>query len=163
MPENHNQYGKTLLKWEIPEYEKYPHSTLWFIIMGGIGLGLFITAVWTFNFLFATIIIIIAVIIIIHEKRQPDKLLFKIMEDGIILDQAFVSYKEIKKFWIIYEPPETKNLYFNIKRALRPELSVPLINMNPVVVRRILLDYLKEDLTQKDISTDDSLSRLLQV
>lgn len=162
MPEN-NEYGKTLLKWEIPEFDKYPRSFIWYLVMGGGGIALFIYAIWTLNFLFAVIIFIIAVIIAIHERRDPDKLLFQIVEDGIILDKTFTPYKEIKKFWLIYEPPEVKNLYFQFDRTLRPELSIPLLNINPVLVRRLLLKHLKEDLKQQDISTDDQWGRILKI
>ncbi|MFA6028075.1 MAG: hypothetical protein WC752_04075 [Patescibacteria group bacterium] len=163
MAEKTENRGKILLKWEVMEFEKYQRTFMWYFLMGGGALALFVYAIWTLNFLFAIIIVIIATIVIIHERRDPDRLLFKIMEDGIQLDETFIPFKEVKKFWLVYEPPEVKNLYFDLKRTFRPELSIPLINTNPVLVRRLLLRYLQEDLTKQDISADDQMGRILKV
>lgn len=161
--EENNEFGQALASWNIPEFEKYQRTIVWYVVMIGSGLGLFIWAVWTMNFLFAIIIFIIATIIFIHERREPDMLEFTIYEDGILLDRKFFLYKEIKKFWIIYEPPIVKNLYFQVNRQLRSELSIPLINMNPVYIRKILLKYLEEDLEQKDFSTNDQMQKILKI
>ena len=131
--------------------------------MAGGGLALFIYAIWSYNFLFAVIIIIIATIIFIHEKREPEPLPFSITYKGITLADDFIPYKNIKKFWIVYEPPEIKKLYFQLDRKLRAELSVPLLNMNPVYIRQILLKYLPEDLEQKNPSTDDLLEKMFKI
>lgn len=163
MTEEEQLKSEILAEWEIPEYDKYRRTIWWYLIMGGGGVLLLVYAIWTLNFLFAIIIAIIAVIIYLHERRDPDMLEFKILKSGILLDQTFISYKRIKFFWMIYEPPHTKNLYFSIDRTLRNELSVPLINMNPVFVRSVLLRYLDEDLDTEHISTDDTYGRIFRI
>lgn len=156
-------HGQILANWKIHEYTKYERTVAWYIVMGAIGAVLLVYALWTVNILFALIIIISAVIIYFSGHRQPRELDFKITEDGLEIGERFYPYKNLKKFWIIYEPPTVKHLYFETQRWLHPELSIPLGNTNPVMVRKILLKYLVEDLEQEEESSTDKLSRLLKI
>jgi len=101
-------------------------------------------------------------IIFLHSTKKPDKVSLAITEDGLEVGNNFYLYKEIKKFWIIYEPPDVKNLYFDFK-GLRPTLIIPLENKNPVQIRKILLDYLDEDLEKEDESLSEYLGRKLKI
>lgn len=161
--EEKGPYGKILAKWQVPEYQKYKRTFAWYFLMCAGGLGLLVYAVWTLNFLFALIIIICATIIVLHERREPDMLDFQITDTGIVLADKFTPFKAIEKFWIIYEPPEVKNIYFKVNRALHADLSIPLIRMNPVYIRKILLKYMREDLRAKDESGEDVAGRILKI
>ena len=94
---------------------------------------------------------------------MPAQLMVSIFEDGIQAGENFYAYRDLKSFWIIYEPPEVKTLYFDFKSAWRPRLPVPLAEENPVEVRRFLLKYLEEDLSRESEPTSDALSRLLRL
>lgn len=156
-------HGKTLIKWQMKEFEQYDRGVLWYLFMGGIGLILLIYALWTANFLFAIILLIVAFIIYLHHRHDPEILDFKITEDGLEIDKDFFSYKELKKFWIIYEPPEIKNLYFNTYRILKGNLSIPLNSTDPLKVRKILLKYLDEDLEKENEEANDRWARWLRI
>ena len=69
---------------------------------------------------------------------------------------------EIKKFWIIYEPPAIKNLHLEVKSVFKPNLIIPLQNQNPVEVRKFLKEHLEEDLEQESESTIEALKRVLK-
>ena len=160
-------HGQTLIKWRFPEFIKPKRTKIWYFWAILIGGGLFVHALITFNYLFALIIIMIALIILLHGKREPQEVNFKITEDGLAMESAtsqrFYPYKEIRSFYIIYEPPEIKNLYFQFKSGLRPRLSIPLKNQNPLEVRKVLLKFLEEDL-EKDIEPlSEQVGRMLKL
>ena len=166
MPEKNNpedDHGKTLASWRIKEYIQYQRSQAWYIVIGIIALLLLVYAIWTFNFLFAFIIILITIIIYMQTKGKPEKMTVNVVEDGIEVGDTFYPYNMINKFWIIYEPPEVKNLYLDVKGTLRPEISIDLGRVNPIKVRDALLVYLKEDLEKEDESGSDYLSRQLKI
>lgn len=158
-----NEHGKVLVSWKIKEYKQYERKRGWYAIAGLIGLGMLVYAVWTFNFLFAFIVILFGIIIYLQTKGKPAELAVNITEDGIEVGDTFYPYSSIDKFWIIYEPPDIKNLYLHIKRVFRPELSVDLGKANPLKVRKALLDYLEEDLEEEDESGSDYLSRQMKL
>ena len=160
--EKGEDYGKILFSWKIPEYPSYKRGAGWYIGFILIFGGLIFYAIWTANFLFAIILALAGFIVLYSVFHSPQELRFEIREDGIILGDHFYPYKGFKSFWIIYEPPEIKNLYLDFK-GWRPKLSVPLMNQNPLKVRETLLKYLEEDLEKEEESTTDYLSRRLKI
>jgi hypothetical protein len=157
--ENH---GNNLMSWDVPEYVKYKRSTGWYIWLGIISLAVLVYSFFTSNFLLGVIVVIFVTIIIAHNLGDPGTVNFSIYEDGVILGSKHKPWTELKSFWIIYEPPEVKTLYFDLK-GLRPSLSVDLMDQNPVKVKEIIIKFLKEDLTQDKELIGDELSRLLKL
>ena len=88
---------------------------------------------------------------------------FKITEDGIAINGKLYEYKVIKNFYIIYEPPEVKTLYFEPKSLLSPRIPIALEDQNPVEIRQILRQYLTEDIDREDEPVSDQTSRLLKL
>ena len=157
-------YGDEIIGWQVPEYEKHERSKSWYVIASIIGILLLIYSFWTANFLFAVIIIITSLIIIIHDGRDPDMVNFNITDEGIIIGRKFYDYDEIKDFAIVYKPKQgVKNLYFEFKNTIKHRLSVPIQDMNPLLIRENLLKYLKEDLERTDQSTSEGIAKVLKL
>lgn len=164
-PENNKKEGKgrALLSWKIPEFVRHERGIGWYILAFLIGAGLLLYAIFTANFLFAVIVLMAVLILALGSRQQPKILPFEILETGIVVGQRYFPYKNFSHFWIIYEPPEVKNLYFDFISVLKPTLSVPLENQNPNEVRKILLQYLKEDTEKEHESFSDFISRKLKI
>ena len=56
-----------------------------------------------------------------------------------------------------------KNLYLEFKNSLRPRLTIPLEDINPVNARKILKNYLDEDLEKDTEPTSEALGRKLRL
>ncbi len=159
--ENQN-FGKVIFQWQFPEFPKYNRKKSWYILGGIVVILFLIYSAFTANFLFALITIISALTIMLFQQNNND-VDFKITEDGIIVNNKFYEYKEIKNFYIIYEPPEIKTLYFEPKSFFSPRIPVYLGDQNPVLVRKALLQYLDEDLDRENEPTSDQFSRLFKL
>jgi len=158
-----SEHGQVLAGWAFPEFVRQERSLAWYAVMSIIGIALIIYAIVAGNYLFALIIVLIAFIILIYNIKEPMKINFQITEDGIMLASRFYEFKDINNFWIIYEPPAVKTLYFEFKSVLRPKLSVPLAGENPLGIREILLARLPEDLEKESESNTDALEKLLKL
>jgi len=155
--------GKTLIKWHFPEFEQPDRSVSWYVILFIIFATLLTYSVVTLNFLFAIIVVMVVVILFLHQRKDPIELEIKITEAGIEIGERFYAYKELNKFFIIYEPPEVSNLYIEFKSNLKPDLSIPLKKQNPITVRDILIDFLVEDVDKEEEPTADFLTRWLKL
>ena len=56
-----------------------------------------------------------------------------------------------------------KLLYLGVNQTLRKELPIHLENQNPLVIRKLLLNYVDEDLEREDESTEEALARLMRL
>lgn len=166
MPEdNQNQanHGQILAKWNFAEFTRYERNKSWYFVMAAIVVLLLIYSIVTINFLFAVIVILAAITFTLIHRREPVQISFAITEDGLTADERFLPYEDLKKFYIIYKPPEVKKIFFEFKSLTRPRLAIPLEEQNPVEIRKFILEYLPEDLEKEDEPLSESLARLLKL
>ncbi len=155
--------GKILLRWNFSEF-KQPHRSRGWWITAGIIAGLIVLyALFTGNFLFALIILIAAVLMINEYRRHPRRLECQITNNGVTVGKKFWRYNELQNYWIAYHPPEVTNLYLLPKNPFDPRVGVPLVNMNPLTIRKLLNQYMEEDLSREDEPTSEALTRLLKL
>ena len=157
-----NNHGQTLFAWVFSEFPQYERSKSWYIWAGIIiGLSL-VYSILTLNFLFAIIIVITSLLVTIF-RRTSNEVEFKITEDGILVNKVFYDYDDIKNFFVIYQPPEVKTLFFEPKSVLKPRIPVSLEEQNPVKIREALLEYLDEDLDRENEPTSEQFSRMFKL
>ena len=80
-----------------------------------------------------------------------------------MIGSKFYEWSDIKNFRIVYKPPEVKRLYIDLKNIFLSDFSVPLRDKNPIEVREVLKDYLKEDLTKEEETLTDRMGRWLKI
>lgn len=148
--------------WQFKEYEQYERSIWWYLLTIAIGGALVIYSILTANFLFAVIVIMAGILLVIQHRHIPENINLTINHRGITLNNKNYPYKEIEKFWIIYEPPTTKRIYFIFKNFIRPRLSIPLFDQNPLEIKNFLKLYLQNDPYENNEPLSESLRRLIK-
>ena len=157
-------FGDEIMSWKIPEFDKHKREMGWYFIASIVAILLLIYSFFSGNFLFAVIIIIAALVIILHDGREPMMISFSITDEGVMVGKKFHDYDDLKDFSIVYKPRQSiKNLYFEFKNVIRPRLSVPLLKMNPLPIRKILLKYLPEDLERTDQPLSEFFGKLFKL
>jgi hypothetical protein len=155
--------GRVLLAWETWEFPPVERSTRWYVIAALLGLGMLVYALLTANFVFALIIVMFAVIMLMRDLKKPARVQAAITSEGIVFNNEFYPYGDIKDFSVIYEPPAVNSLYVGFNSRLTPMLSVPLEDTNPNEVRKQLLPFVFENLDRDGESLTDTLSRVYKL
>lgn len=86
-----------------------------------------------------------------------------ITEDGLLINDKLIEYKDLHQFYIIYYPPEIKNLYFRPKGNLKQRITIPLMDQDPVLVREALLKYLDENLEREETPASEAITKLFKL
>ena len=154
---------KTQISWDFYQYENIERSKKWYIWSTIIFVLLIIYSIFSANFLFGIIIIIAAIITLLNHHQENYKIKISITQTGIKINKAFYNFKEIKNFWIIYNPPLTKKLYLNFKTSFKPPISIPLEKTNPIKIRKLLKEHIEEDLEKESEPTMEILARILKL
>jgi len=155
-------HGQKFFSWQFLEFENYERTVGWYVGAAVIVIGLLIFSVVTGNMLFALLIILAALTIVLFRRRNRE-ISFAITEDGVEVDSQFYDYGRIKSFYIIYQPPTVKTLYFELKGTFSPRVPINLQTQNPLAIREVLLRYLTEDLDHEDEPTSDVFGRMLKL
>jgi hypothetical protein len=161
--EEKKDLGEILASWSFNEYAQYQRGKRWYVAAFLIIIFLLFYSLITANFLFAVIVILGAVTILMRDRYGPDKIDFAITEDGLKVEDKFYEYDLFSQFYIIYKPPHIKTLFVDFKSILKPRLSIPLENQNPLKIREVLKEYLKEDLDKEEEPISESLKRILKI
>ncbi len=156
-------FGEEVFRWEVDEYERHARGPIWYSVAFLVGLSLVLYAIVTRNFLFAIIVIMAGVIIALSTLREPQRIPFLVTTRGVALGSQFIAYKDLKSFWILYEPPHTKKLYVDFRSPITPHLAVPLEDQDPLELREALLQFIMEDPTQEDESLTELLGRVMKL
>lgn len=157
-------YGELLLGWSFPEYAHHKRSFKWYLLISSVLALIIFYSFLTGNFLFAFFLILFAIIIFSSDHRAPRKVSFGIFEDGIKIGESkFYTWSDINNFHLVYQPPQVKRLYIDLKNVLLTDLSVPLGNQDPLKIRKILREYLEEDLDRENETLMDRLNRWLKI
>jgi len=158
------QKEKKLISWNIPEHNIYERGNLWYVLFSIIIGLLLLYGLFAKNFLFAVIIIISALIILFHDSQESPFIEFSITDEGVYMGRKFHDFDELEQFAIVYKPNQgIKNLYLDFKNKLKPMLSIPLENKNPVYIRKVLSEYLDEDTERTDPPFSEEFSRLFKI
>lgn len=162
--ENQGKKPHIYAQWSFPEVEDAQKSRRWYIFAGVIAVGCLVFAFFTANTLFAAIIVMASFIYIYSSISSTMDIMFSISEIGVQAGSRFYPYKDIKSFWLLYEPQENlKMLYFEFKRGARSSMSVPLKETNPLEVREVLLQFIPEDLEKEEEPLPDMITRLFKL
>jgi hypothetical protein len=156
-------YSAEYLSWEVYDRPKYERGRMWHIGMAVFGLGLLIYAIASANFLFALIIVMFSLVTYLSSMSEPKRIKFAVTDSGIALGEAFYLYKDVSRYWFIYEPPQVRTLYLEFKNTLRPRVTVDLGDMNPNQVRQVLGNFVREDFNEDEEPFSDFLGRVLKI
>jgi hypothetical protein len=151
------------INWSFNEYAKQDRSRAWYFWTILVGAAIVLYALLTSNWLFALIIVMIGIIIIINYQQKPRQIEFEINHKGIKVNDVNYEYNQLSKFWIIYQPPKVKNLYFDFKSPFKPRLLIPLGKENPIQIKSFLRNYLEEDIDQEQEPFSEALGRMLKM
>ncbi|MBI2098958.1 hypothetical protein HYT45_00915 [Candidatus Uhrbacteria bacterium] len=162
-PAGGHAHGAVLFGWSVPEYVKYDRGPFWYVGAAIAAALLLFYAFRTGNFLFAVILVMFGIIMFLNSVGAPHEVRFELTERGIIWGNKYYPYLGVRGFWVVYQPPEIKNLYIEFKSALKPRLQVPLLDQNPVAIREALKKVAREDTTRADEPLSDFLGRVLKL
>ena len=155
--------GDIVFQWTVTEYDQNIRDKRWFIMVGILGVALILFAVLTSNYLFVLVVVLFGIILFLHGMQKPLEVGFAITQTGVVLGNKFYRYSEFDGFWLIYNPPQVKTLYFSFNSILKHRIHIPLLDNNPLPIREHLIKFVDEDFEQEEEPLSDRIARLFRL
>ncbi len=153
----------SMIQWTVPEFPQYNRGRWWYVWIGLTTFALLTYAVYSANFLFALIIFMVAIIVFLHSTKTPVQLSVTFDGRGLTIGDRHYLYRDLRSFWVVYDPPEVKTIHILFRSSVKPRLSLQLMEQNPVVIREFLKQFVEENLKEDDEPFTDTLSRFLKL
>jgi hypothetical protein len=135
----------TIFSWDAPEFvERKKDESRWIrrVIIAATPLVLLFLLMR--NILGAILVIIGGFTFLLEAFRKPRTVHFAITNKGIEIDGHSYPYRDLKSFWIFNDSPQERSISITTKRVLNQKLVLPLGNLDPIEMRKILLPFLPE-------------------
>ncbi len=150
------------ISWSGPLFHHAPKA----ISINIVAISLFVIAalvqIFQDNIITTVFFALLGVVVLAHGYKKPKIVDFKIDSLGVRVGERAFRFREIKSFWIEYEPDlDIKELSLQLKKWYMFYVKVPLADQNPVQIRSFLLDFIPE--IEHEDTLADTLSRKLGI
>lgn len=150
----------TLYEWHAPEHEHRPKTPVWFAVLA-VGTTIIVaTLLFMANFIGAICIALLGALIYHIAQQKPAVVRYRIMVDGVALNNTLYHYRDLENFNIVYEPQEVKTVILRSKHRFTPLIHMEIGEADPVEIREILLEFLFEDQNLEEPLVDIFARRL---
>ena len=140
-----------LISWEAPTFnynpnKKYLALVIIFIFLGA-GTLLFLKK----DFLLVIFLVLYALMLIFYANKKPEVSKITLNQSSIKIDDQIYYYRNIKSFWLDYEPSGLKELSIEPKKWYLPYIKIPIEKENPLNIRSLVLNYVQEKEHEKSL------------
>lgn len=142
-----------LLSWHALEYPRIRRRPEWFLALAALTVALVIAALVIQNYFFAFFLAVAGALIGWFAARAPRLIRLAITDKGIMIDRKLHEFKELKSFWIFYDPPLFNEISVISKKTIMPRIVVPLEGTPQEKVRDILRRFLPEEKQEESLIT----------
>ena len=149
-----------LLSWEAPDFEDHERNASWYVAAGAFALALFAYSIYTSDWFFAVVVVALVIVTFKYLKISPKTNTYGISRVGIQVNEKLYSYDQLHSFWIVYQPP-TKVLNVLTTRRYMPQLSMQLVDQDPVMIKKILKKFMPEQ-EKRGENPIDKVTRMLK-
>ena len=145
------------ITWEASSFyfnpqKRYLSLTVIALVAGGGGILFF-----RGDMLTAIFLLLCSLILILYAGKSPEVSKISINQRGIAIGETVYYYKDLRSFWIHYEPGSLKELSLEAKKWYMPYVKVSIENKNPLVMRSLLVNFIPEK--EHEHSLVDIISR----
>jgi hypothetical protein len=151
-----------IISWEAHEYPYQNKSPLWYLIFSIISTLLLVFALFTKSIITVITFSLIIILVYVFAKRKPNRITYQLAPNGILAGNMLFPYKNIKAFWVFYNPPHNKTLNLETTALINNHVVIQLGDQEPVAVKLFLRKYIFED-TDKEEGVTDVIARKLKL
>lgn len=142
------------ISWTALEFVPQDRPLWWFIVFFLAAGGLIAFGIYSKSIMTTILFSLLAVVTFGFAVKKPRRLGHILSAEGITIGRKLLPYREIRKFWLHYNPPMVKTLNIETTASVNNTFTLQLENQDPVAVKRFLKKYLPEDLEREETIAD---------
>ena len=150
----------TLFEWEASEHIHQIRNPQWFAVFASVIALLSIGFIFVGNFIACLTIAMIGGYIFIVAQHKPSRVRYRLLTEGVALDTTLYHYKDLDSFNIVYEPGDVKTAILKSNKRVMPLIHMEIGNADPVAIRDILVQFVREDVRLEEPMIDVWARRL---
>ena len=132
------------ISWEAPSFyynpqKRYLSLTIVALVASAVALLIF-----RYDTLTSIFLILASLVLLLYGQQKPKISKITVDQSGVSVDDIMYHYKDIKSFWVEYNPGGPKELSLESTKWYMPYVKILLNEQNPVEVRSLIVNFLPE-------------------
>ncbi len=141
--QNIMEHSHETINWQTPEYHYKEKGADWYWALGVITISIATASFMLNNILFAIFIAIGGFTLALYGRRRPSVIQVEIQHRGIAVDKTLYPFSSLASFWV--DDQRDPKLVLISKKVLSPYIVIPLGDMDPELIRDVLLEVVQEE------------------
>ena len=147
------------ISWEAPLFYYNPQKKYLYLIAAILMAGAAALLIFKYDTLTSIFLILSSLVLILYSRQKPVISKITVDQSGILVDDIIYRYKDLKSFWINYNPGGPKELSLESEKWYMPYIKIMLSERNPVEIRSLIVNFLPEK--EHENSLGDHIGRKL--
>ena len=138
------QRSKPDISWDAPSFYYNPQKRYLSLLIIALLVGAGALLIFKHDTLTSIFLILSSLVLVLYGSQKPTISNIIVNQKGVSVDDMVYPYKDLKSFWIEYNPGGPKELSLESSRWYIPYIKVLLGNQNPVELRSLMINFLPE-------------------
>jgi len=135
---------KPEITWEAPSFYYNPQKRYLSLVTTALMAAAVALLIFKYDTLTSIFLILASLVLLLYSKQKPIMSKITVGQSGILVSDIMYYYKDLKSFWIEYNPGGPKELSLESTKWYMPYVKVLLNEQNPVEVRSLIVNFLPE-------------------
>ena len=132
------------ISWEAPSFYFNPQKRYLSLLIIALALAGGAMLFWQKDTLTAIFLVLSSLVLILYSNKRPEISRITVDQKGIAIGDTLHYYKDLRSFWLHYDPGNAKELSLESKRWYMPYVKISIENNNPLEIRSLMINFLPE-------------------
>jgi len=139
------------IEWEAPSFYYNPQKKYLALVIIALLCGAGAILFYRMDTLTAIFLILSSLVLILYSNKKPTMSKIIVNHAGITIDDVAYYYKDLKSFWLDYDPHGPRELSLEAKKWYMPYIKVSIENQNPAGIRSLMINFVSEREHEKSL------------
>ena len=138
-------------EWEAPSFYYNPQKKYLALVVIALMAGAAALLFYDRDMLLAIFLMLSSLVLVLYTNKKPDMSKISVDQTGISINNRVYYYKELKSFWIDYNPHGLKELSLEAKKWYLPHIKVSLEQEDPLELRSLMINFVPERVHEQSL------------
>src|SRR3989338_337435 len=138
-------------EWQAPSFYYNPQKKYLALVVIALMAGAAALLFFDRDMLLAIFLMLSSLVLVLYTNKKPDMSKISVDQTGISINDRVYYYKELKSFWIDYNPRGPKELSLEARKWYLPHIKVSLEQEDPLELRSLMINFVPERVHEQSL------------
>ena len=139
------------ISWGAPSFYYNPQKKYLALVVFALVAGAAALLFYDRDMLLAIFLMLASLVLILYANKKPEISEIKVDQTGVSISDKVYYYRELKSFWIDYNPDGPKELSLESRKWYLPHIKVSIEKEDPVELRSLMINFVPEKIHEQSL------------